>query len=354
VSQLERVPNVRLLGAKTHAELPDYIKAFDVGIVPYRLSDYTANVYPTKLNEYLVMGLPVVATPLHEIERFNRNNGNIISVAGDPAAFADATRAALARPRSEGCRERIDAAQRNSWETRIDQMWAKVESGLRARRAASRTGEDRLRRLYRVGGWRTVEVAAMLLVVYLALFYSPLLWWVASPLRIEAPPTRADAAVVFAGGVGESGQAGGGYQERVKQAVDLFRAGQVPALLFSSGYVFAFREADVMRALAVDSGVPPSAISLEEAAANTYQNVTNTAQIARSRRWHRILLVSSPYHMKRALLTWRKMAPDIEVVPAPPPASQFYTHGYGASLEQIRGIVHEYAAILVYRWRGWI
>src|SRR5206468_6830450 len=36
VSLLERLPNVRLLGAKAHAELPGYLKVFDVGIVPYR------------------------------------------------------------------------------------------------------------------------------------------------------------------------------------------------------------------------------------------------------------------------------------------------------------------------------
>jgi hypothetical protein len=34
--------------------------------------------------------------------------------------------------------------------------------------------------------------------------------------------------------------------------------------------------------------------------------------------------------------------------------SQFYQHGVGASLEQMRGIAHEYAGILTYKWRGWI
>ena len=71
VSTLERCPNVHLLGQRPHADVPRYVKAFDVGIVPYRLTEYTANVYPTKLNEYLVMGIPVVATDLPEIRRFN-------------------------------------------------------------------------------------------------------------------------------------------------------------------------------------------------------------------------------------------------------------------------------------------
>jgi len=64
VSLLEHQPNIRLFGQRPHAELARYIRGFGVGIVPYKLSEYTANVYPTKLNEYLVMGIPVVATVL--------------------------------------------------------------------------------------------------------------------------------------------------------------------------------------------------------------------------------------------------------------------------------------------------
>ena len=95
----------------------------------------------------------------------------------------------------------------------------------------------------------------------------------AEPLKVVESPQPADAIVVFAGGVGESGRAGGGYQERVKQAVDLYRQGFAPHIVFSSGFVFAFHEAEVMRALAIDNGVPADAIMLETHAANTYENV---------------------------------------------------------------------------------
>ena len=58
--------------------------------------------------------------------------------------------------------------------------------------------------------------------------------------------------------------------------------------------------------------------------------------------------------MRRALSVWHKIAPDVTIIPAPPARSQFYDHTRGASLEQIRGILHEYLAILDYWWRGWI
>ena len=114
------------------------------------------------------------------------------------------------------------------------------------------------------------------------------------------------------------------------------------------------REAEVMKTLAVDNGVPADAILLEEQARNTYENVELTRRMLDQNGWKRVLLVSSPYHMRRAVLTWHKVAPGITVVPTPVPQSQFYTHGRGASLEQIRGILHEYAALAAYWWRGWI
>jgi uncharacterized SAM-binding protein YcdF (DUF218 family) len=209
--------------------------------------------------------------------------------------------------------------------------------------------------VYRRTRNRAVAVTLALVTAYLLIFETNVLWWAAAPLKVSSPPAAADAIVVFAGGVGESGQAGGGYQERVKQAIDLYKGGYAKVLVLSSGYVYSFREAEVMRALAVDNGVPPGAIVLEQRAASTYQNVAFVDEILRDHRWHRILLVSSPYHMRRAMMVWRKVDPGVTVIATPSPQSQFYDHPRpGATLEQIRGIVQEYIAIVAYWRRGWL
>src|SRR5204862_6865870 len=131
-------------------------------------------------------------------------------------------------------------------------------------------------------------------------------------------------------------------QERLKQAIDLYRSGYAPYLVLSSGFVYSFHEAQVMRTLAIDQGVPSSAIALEERATNSPQNVRFVEDILRDHRWRRILLVSSPYLMRRALTVWWKQAPDIDVIPPPVTRSQFYDHTRGATLEQVRGILQEY------------
>lgn len=354
VSTLERCPNIRLLGKRPHQDVPRYIKAFDVAVIPYALNDYSANVYPTKLNEYLAMGVPVVATGLPEIQRFNAEHGNAVAVVRDAAEFVLAIRESAASRSPQAVARRLDIARENSWEPRIAHMSSVIEAALEARQNGGRGWQVRLRRAYRIARRRVAVATAAVAVTYGLLSYTPFIWTLAEPLRVSEPPVRADAVVVFAGGVGESGRAGGGYLERVKRALELHQAGMADTLVFSSGYVFAFREAEVMREIAIANGVQPSDIVLETQAANTYENVVFTRDIARARGWRRVMLVSSPYHMRRALLVWQKAAPDIEVVSTPVPVSQFYLHTTGASLDQIGGIVHEFAAIAAYWWRGWL
>ncbi len=353
LSRLRACPNVTLLGGKPHATLPAYIRQFDIGIVPYKLSDYTSNVYPTKLNEYLAMGIPVVATDLLEIRRFNVDHGDVVSIAHGADAFAAAIERTLAEPQAPLAERRIEVARSNSWPLRIARMSALIEQAAAARHAEG-GWNLRLKRAYQLARWRSVSIVLALAVVYVLAFQTPLGWTIGDPLQVSEPPRPADAIVVFAGGAGESGQAGGGYQERVKQAVGLYREGFAPRMIFSSGFVFAFEEAEVMRGLAMANGVPPEAIILETQATNTYDNVAFSRQILAQNRWRRILLVSSPYHMRRAILTWRRVAPEVEVVATPVPVSQFYLRDGAPSLEQMRGLLQEYAAIALYWWRGWI
>jgi uncharacterized SAM-binding protein YcdF (DUF218 family)/glycosyltransferase involved in cell wall biosynthesis len=354
VSRLDARPNVHLLGAREHTDVPRYIKGFDVGIVPYGVSAYTANVYPVKVNEYLAMATPVVSTDLPELRRFNAEHGDIVRIGTDPERFAAEIRQVLAPAPASDVARRIEVARENSSSNRLETMTRLIEAALRARQVAPVRWEERLRRIYRRARRRAAQVVLTAALLYTVVFYTPLLWWAAEPLRVSTPPRHADAIVVFAGGVGESGRAGGGYQERVKQAVDLYRAGYAPRLVFSSGYVFTFQEAEVMKALAVANGVPADAIVLEKRAANTYENVRFVRDILVARAWDEVLLVSSPYHMRRATATWRRQAPGVTVVPTPVPQSQFYAHGRGATFDQVRGIVHEYVALAAYWWREWL
>jgi uncharacterized SAM-binding protein YcdF (DUF218 family)/glycosyltransferase involved in cell wall biosynthesis len=355
ISRMKECKNICFLGQKSHDDVPKYISAFDVALVPYRIAEYTANVYPTKLNEYLVMGKPVVATDLPEIRRFNETHGPTVHIASTAQGFEDAIRAALKEGAAPAAvSRRVTVAQQNSWRSRLEQMRVWIDSALLTHAAKEQRWDAQLRRAYRRARSSSLAIGLTAAALFLLIFQTNLLWWIAEPLRLDRLPQKADAIVVFAGGVGESGQAGGGQQERLKQAIDLYNAGYADRIIVSSGFVYSFKEAESMRAVAIAQGIPAGRIELEPRARNTFENVTYVREILDRGGWKNILLVSSPYHMRRAVMVWNKMAPGIAVTPTPPPNAQFYEHTRGASVAQIRGIAWEYLAIVLYWWRGYV
>lgn len=355
VSALESRPNVHLLGARPHAQLPAYIKGFDVGLVPYRLSEYTAHVYPTKLNEYLAMGIPVVTTALEEIGRFTAKHGNVVTLAADRDVFVESVRAALAPSSSADVQRRIEVAQENGWSSRIANMSRLMQTVLETRPRTPVRWEAALSRLYHAGRRPRLQTAVMLLAVaYLVLFYTPLLWLAAEPLRVVDPPEQADVIVVLAGGIGESGLAGEAYQEKVLQGVELYKAGYAGHLIFSSGATYVFKEADVMKALALDLGVPEDAIVLEERGGGNYASLLNTRAIMTARGWKRMLLVTSRYNAARSQLVARRNLPEATVRMTPSERSAYFGERRGVALRHVRAIAHEYVAILYYWWKGYV
>lgn len=364
-SKLSAQKNVYFLGRREHKELPQFIKEFDVCIIPYLITDYTKNVYPTKLNEYLALGKPVVSTALPEILNLNKEFGNLVTVAAGTDEFVTGIKNILEK--NDPCgylfQQRIECAQKNNWSRRIEDM-----SNLLDFTIQNKVREDANWNKWFLYVLKNMHKKILRLILagaalYLALFYTPLVWVIAEGLKISQAPSSADAIVVFAGGVGESGKAGEGYEERVEYASDLYKAGFAKQLIFSSGYMYHFREPLIMQALAISLGVPKDAIILEDKANNTYTNILFTKAILDQHAWKSILLVSSPYHMRRVSFVIKKSAPRLKVVFTPVPESIFYRHGVTQegkktlkqlNYAQLKAFIHEYLGIVYYWLKGWI
>ncbi|MEM8998912.1 MAG: glycosyltransferase [Bacteroidota bacterium] len=69
-SSLHEMDNVFFLGSRDAAVLPNYIKGFDVAINPQLINDATMGNYPRKIDEYLAMGKPTVASATKAMEYF--------------------------------------------------------------------------------------------------------------------------------------------------------------------------------------------------------------------------------------------------------------------------------------------
>ena len=110
-----QVSNLHFLGRRPYEELPGYCKVFDVGLIPFRMNELTLAVNPIKLREYLAAGLPVVSTPLPEVELYR----DYVSIAGTVEETIAAMKSALAEDPSERSR-RQQAMSRETWPEKID------------------------------------------------------------------------------------------------------------------------------------------------------------------------------------------------------------------------------------------
>jgi glycosyltransferase involved in cell wall biosynthesis len=130
VERLRQLPNVHLLGRRTHAELPAYCKGFDVGIIPYRRQERMEFVNPIKLREYLAAGLPVVSTSVPEVVRY----GERCAIADTAPDFVKAIEAALGAGSRPARQARAAAMANESWAARVAEVARNVETIAAAKR----------------------------------------------------------------------------------------------------------------------------------------------------------------------------------------------------------------------------
>lgn len=114
---LRGLSNIHFMGGRPYAELPAYLKAFDVAILPSALNDYTRSMFPMKFFEYLAAGLPVVSTSLPALKSYE----NVTSFCDDSVSFVKAIESNL-RSLDGDVEARQKVARENTYESRTKRM----------------------------------------------------------------------------------------------------------------------------------------------------------------------------------------------------------------------------------------
>jgi uncharacterized SAM-binding protein YcdF (DUF218 family) len=116
---------------------------------------------------------------------------------------------------------------------------------------------------------------------------------------LDAPqpaPRVSDAIVVISGDE---------QMARFAEGVNLYEQGFGKYLVFSgAAYDNGTSNADVMRGLAVDRGIPDGAILEEPLGEDTWGNAVYTRRVLEEHSLQSAILVTSPYHLRRAQVTF--------------------------------------------------
>lgn len=119
---LKELPNVHLLSRRPYDALPNFCRAFDVGIIPYKVNEWTRNINPIKLREYISAGLPVVSTDLPEV-RFYADQAII---ARDYVEFLAGVERTILAEAPEIRRQRSESMRGETWEARVAAIERKI------------------------------------------------------------------------------------------------------------------------------------------------------------------------------------------------------------------------------------
>jgi glycosyltransferase involved in cell wall biosynthesis len=120
VSMLDKLPNVHLVGHRPYAQLPEYLKGFDVAILPFMVNELTLAANPLKLREYVAAGLPVIAAPLPEVVRL----GKLVNLASTAEEY-EACVLRLLQAGKTGPDPALSAEMRSeSWDTKVEELKA--------------------------------------------------------------------------------------------------------------------------------------------------------------------------------------------------------------------------------------
>ena len=123
-SNLHSIENIFFLGSREPSQLPAYINAFDVCINPQIVSQVTIGNYPRKIDEYLAVGKPVVATDTEAMQIFNEHT----YLAATKEDYVALIEKALLEDNPDLQNERRLFASSHTWENSVAEIYKAILS----------------------------------------------------------------------------------------------------------------------------------------------------------------------------------------------------------------------------------
>jgi uncharacterized SAM-binding protein YcdF (DUF218 family) len=177
-------------------------------------------------------------------------------------------------------------------------------------------------------------------------------------VRRDSLPDRADAIVVLAGAMNGDGRIGETALARLAGGIGPLRSGVSSELVLTRqerGHGGTTIRSDADQASLAQRLAPEAHLSLVGPVKSTHDEALATAELAHTRGWHRVVVVTSPLHSRRACATFERVGLAVSCRPAE--ERRFAAESLGSPGDRITAFgewVYETLASAVYRRRGWV
>jgi glycosyltransferase involved in cell wall biosynthesis len=121
-SNLHKLSNVYFLGRKDVLELPNYVKGLDVTTNPQLKNNLTIGNYPRKIDEYLAMGKPIVATNTKAMQMFKEH----VYLADTKEEYVTLIDKAMIENTSDRIKNRIEYAKSHTWTNNVKTIYESI------------------------------------------------------------------------------------------------------------------------------------------------------------------------------------------------------------------------------------
>ena len=128
-SDLHNLSNVHFLGRKNESELPNYVKGFDVAMNPQLINNLTIGNYPRKIDEYLAMGKPIIATKTKAMEMFK----DAVYLGSTKQEYVSLIEKSLAEDSKELFEKRIQVAKSHTWVNNVSAIYDAITKATKHR-----------------------------------------------------------------------------------------------------------------------------------------------------------------------------------------------------------------------------
>lgn len=118
--ELPRAENIHYLGMKSYDELPNYLRGFDIAMMPFALNDATKYISPTKTLEYMAAVKPIISTRIKDVVD---EYSNCVRLVSNAAEFASGIQSQLETYNGLTLQSQYrDILDKTSWDATANKM----------------------------------------------------------------------------------------------------------------------------------------------------------------------------------------------------------------------------------------